>query len=268
MIDREFGGRRLLVVTLLALGIGLPATAASKPGGGITAAGVGASTTGAATTGAAGATGVTARPTAQAQEVSFPTADGGTVFAHLYGSGTRGVLLAHGQVFNKESWRPLAEELAGAGHLVLAIDFRGYGSSVAGSEPRALYQDVLAGVRYLAGEHGAEVDVIGGSMGGGAAAEAAGMSEPGEIRRLILLSGVPISNPERMKAERILFIASEEEPMAPRVRDQYGRAPEPKRLEMLPGDAHAQHIFRSDQGEALSALILAFLSEPRSPAAR
>ena len=56
--------------------------------------------------------------------------------------------------------------------------------------------------------------------------------------------------------------------MVPRVRDQYERASEPKRLELLPGDAHAQHIFRTDQGEALSALILAFLSGPRPPGAR
>ncbi len=198
----------------------------------------------------------------QASEVSFPTADGGTVYAHLHGSGPRGVVLAHGAVFNKESWQPLAEELAANGYYVLAIDFRGYGESVAGSDPRALYRDVLAGVRYLTREHGVEVDVIGGSMGGGAAAGAAGMSDPGEIRRLILLSGVPISNPERMQAESILFIASEGEPMVQRVRDQYDRAADPKRLELLPGDAHAQHIFATDQAAELTALILEFLSAP------
>ena len=256
MIDVEFGGWRPLLITALALGIGLPATASFDPGGGTA-------------DGGDGATGVPVNPTAQAREVSFSTADGGMVFAHLYGSGARGVVLAHGQVFNKESWQPLAEELAGAGHLVLAIDFRGYGKSVAGSDSRALYHDVLAGVRYLADEHGAVVDVIGGSMGGGAAAGAAGMSEPGEIRRLILLSGVPIANPERMQAESILFIASEGEPMVPRVRDQYERAPDPKRLELLPGDAHAQHIFRSEQADELTALILEFLLAPgrRSPPA-
>ena len=86
------------------------------------------------------------------------------------------------------------------------------------------------------------------------------MSEPGEIRRLILLSGVPISNPERMKAESILFIASEGEAMVPRVEDQYERAPDPKRLVLLPGDAHAQHIFRTDQAEPLTELILEFLA--------
>ncbi len=198
----------------------------------------------------------------QANEVSFPTADDGTVYAHLYGSGPRGVVLAHGAVFNKESWQPLAEELAAHGYYALAIDFRGYGKSVAGSDRRARYQDVLAAVRYLASDYGVEVDVLGGSMGGGAAAGAAAMSEAGEIRRLILLSGVPIENPERMQAESILFIVSEGEPMAPRVRDQYERAPDPKRLEMLPGDAHAQNIFATDQADELTALILEFLSAP------
>ena len=47
--------------------------------------------------------------------------------------------------------------------------------------------------------------------------------------------------------------------MAPQVEDQYERAPEPKRLEMLPGSAHAQHIFKTDQAEPLMQLILEFL---------
>ena len=197
---------------------------------------------------------------AQMSEVSLPTADGGTVYAHLYGSGSRGLVLAHGMIFDKESWQPQAEQLAAAGYLVLAIDFRGYGRSGGGGDERALYEDVLAGVRYLANEHDAEVDVIGGSMGGGAAAAASAMGEAGEIRRLILLSGVPISNPERMQAESILFVVSEGEPMVPRVRDQFERAPQPKRLELVPGDAHAQHIFPTAQGEPLMELILEFLS--------
>jgi len=35
------------------------------------------------------------------QHVSFPTDDGGTIHADLYGTGERGVVLAHGGRFNK-----------------------------------------------------------------------------------------------------------------------------------------------------------------------
>ena len=195
----------------------------------------------------------------QPRLVTFDTADGGRIQAHLYEGADRGVVLTHGAVFNKESWAPQAERLAAAGYTVLAIDFRGYGESVGGSDNRALYQDVLGGVRFLKSRGLASVSVLGGSMGGGAAAAAAAMAEPGEIDKLILLSGTPIGGIERIKPAATLFVVSEGEGMAPQVEDQYERAPEPKRLEILPGDAHAQHIFKTDQAEPLMQLILKFL---------
>ena len=42
--------------------------------------------------------------------VSFPTSDGGVVFADLYGSGEKGLVLAHGGQFNKESWSAQAPQ--------------------------------------------------------------------------------------------------------------------------------------------------------------
>jgi len=63
-----------------------------------------------------------------AQEpVSFPTRDGGVVYALLYGTGERGVVLAHGGRVNKESWDPQSRALADAGFRALSIDFRGHG---------------------------------------------------------------------------------------------------------------------------------------------
>jgi pimeloyl-ACP methyl ester carboxylesterase len=67
---------------------------------------------------------------AAAQEtVSFPTEDGGVVYADVYGAGDKAVVLAHGGRFNKESWQKQAQTLALAGFRVLALDFRGYGKS-------------------------------------------------------------------------------------------------------------------------------------------
>lgn len=40
------------------------------------------------------------------RQVSFPTQDGGLVYADLYGKGDKGVVLAHGGRFDKESWEP------------------------------------------------------------------------------------------------------------------------------------------------------------------
>ncbi len=58
------------------------------------------------------------------ERVSFPTEDGGIVYADVYGTGDRGVVLAHGGRFNKESWATQAHALATAGFRVVAIDFR------------------------------------------------------------------------------------------------------------------------------------------------
>lgn len=196
-----------------------------------------------------------------ASDVSFPTADGGMVDADLYGSGTRGVVFAHGAIFNKQSWAPLARRIASHGMRALAIDFRGYGMSRSGSDPNALDQDVLAAVRWLHKQGVEKVSVVGGSMGGGAAGKAATEVNLGEIDKLVLLSPMPIDNPEVLKAASILYIASRNEGLAPTVRAQYKRAPEPKKLILLDGSAHAQNIFDTDQAQNLSDAITKFLVE-------
>jgi len=199
-------------------------------------------------------------------EVSFATADSGTVHANRYGAGTRGVVLAHGAVFDKESWAGLADSLARRGFVVLAIDFRGYGRSVAGTKERGLDEDVLAAVRYLHAHGATSVSVVGASMGGGASGRAATEASPGEIDRLVLLSPVSIPDPARMHAASVLYIASRDERMAPGIREQYERAPEPRRLVLLEGSAHAQNIFATDQGPNLTRILLEALEAPAPPA--
>ena len=195
------------------------------------------------------------------EEVSFTTADGGTVVANLYGDGQHAVLLAHGAVFDKESWNELAQDLLADGYRVLAIDFRGYGQSTPGRAGNALYQDVLAGIRYLHSEEAERVSVIGASMGGGAVAQAAVVVAPDEIDKLILLAGVPIATPERMQGNK-LFIVSRGDSLRDAVEDQFERAGEPKELTVLAGSQHAQHIFSSRRsGEELTAVIMSWLAK-------
>jgi pimeloyl-ACP methyl ester carboxylesterase len=193
------------------------------------------------------------------KDVQFAAADGGTVDADLYGTGTEGVVFAHGAIFNKQSWAPQAKRIANHGMRALAIDFRGYGKSHAGSKPNALYLDVIAAVRWLHQQGVEKVDVVGGSMGGGAAGEAATRVKPGEIHKLVLLSPMPIDDPQDLKADSILYIASRDESLAPRVKQQYERAPEPKKLIFLDGSAHAQNIFDTDQAQNLSDDIVNFI---------
>jgi len=205
------------------------------------------------------------------QEVSFPTQDGGVVYADLYGAGRRGVVLAHGMRFDKASWKDQATQLASAGFRVAAIDFRGYGRSHGGPNSHSprdeMYLDVLAGVEYLRC-HGAEtVAVMGASMGGGASANAAVNAKPGTIDGLVLLAPVPIQSPERIPGPT-LFIVAQGDPITPRVPEQFERAPQPKEMLVLDGSAHAQFLFATEQSERLMKAILGFLeslSRPNKP---
>jgi len=204
------------------------------------------------------------------EHVSFPTQDGGTVYADLYGKGERCVVLAHGGRFNKESWAKQARILAGAGFRVLAIDFRGYGQSrgPGDSDPLSapLHLDVLAAVLYLRNTGAKTVAVVGGSMGGAAAGDASIASEPGQINRLVLLGAAPNGPAAKLKAPTLFIVARDDANEGglrlPGIRAQYEKAPEPKELIVLDGSAHAQYLFETNQGERVMHEILRFLSSP------
>ena len=204
------------------------------------------------------------------QHVSFPTQDGGLIYADRYGEGTRGVVLAHGGSFNKESWQKQAGVLAAAGFRVLAFDFRGYGQSRGPGQSdiytAPLHLDVLAAVRYLRKSGARTVSVVGASMGGSAAADAAVNANPGEIDRVVLLSAGPDSQPEKFRVPKLVIIARDDAngagPRLPVIRAQLEKVPQPKELIVLEGSAHAQYLFQTDQGERVMREILRFLSVP------
>ena len=150
--------------------------------------------------------------TAARKTVSFPTEDGGLVYADVYGEGDRDVVPAHGGQFNKESWEKQARTLAAAGFRVLAIDFRGYGKSrgPGDSDPieAPLHLDVLAAVRYLRQMGAKTVSIVGGSMGGGAAGDAAIGSRPGEIDRVVFLGSAPNGPADKLKCPTLFICGS------------------------------------------------------------
>ncbi len=208
----------------------------------------------------------------RAQErVALATSDSGLIYADLYGESERGVVLAHGGRFNKESWAEQARALAAKGFRVLALDFRGYGESRGPGQDDVLsaplYLDVLAAVRFLKKEGAKSVAVVGGSMGGGAAANASIAAEAGEIDRIVLLAAMAIAHPERMKGRKLFIAAANDttasgKPRLLKIREQFEKALEPKELVILEGYAHAQALFQTEHGERLMKKIVRFLSEP------
>ena len=204
------------------------------------------------------------------QTISFPTADGGRIYADLYGKGTRGVVLAHGGRFHKESWRDQAHALVSAGFRVVAIDFRGFGRSrgpgQADFDNAPFENDVLAAVHYLKARGVKTVSVVGGSFGGGAAGDASIKGAPGEIDRIVFLGAAPNQSADKLQSRALFIVARDDAngagPRLPGIRAQYEKAPQPKELIVLDGSAHAQFLFQTEQGDRMMREILRFLSMP------
>jgi pimeloyl-ACP methyl ester carboxylesterase len=216
------------------------------------------------------AAGLTALGGAQPQTVTLPTEDGGQICADLYGQGGRGLVLAHGGRFKKESWREQAQALAADGFRILALDFRGFGCSTGPGQQdfdhAPFYTDVLTAVRYLKAHGARTVSVVGGSFGGAAAGDASIHSAPGEIDRVVFLGAAPNLPAEKLKSRSLFIVARDDANDAgrrlPGIRAQYEKAPQPKELIVVDGSAHAQFLFQTDQSGRVLREIRRFLSRP------
>lgn len=186
------------------------------------------------------------------QAVSVETQDGGRVEAYWH-SGDRGaVLLAHGRVYDAQSFEEYGNLLAQAGYGVMRLNFRGYHGSVPGGEgPGALYQDVLGCAGWVRDQGIDKVVALGASMGGGAVFRAAAHT-PEVFRGLVGWSPVPI---ERELAQSLelpkLVLWSAEEAMAAALSFYYEDLAHPKERQVLPGAGHAQQIWNSPHRELL-----------------
>jgi pimeloyl-ACP methyl ester carboxylesterase len=212
-------------------------------------------------------------PSGGPARVSFVAPTGDSIRGDLYGVGGRGVvIIAHGGYSTRATWAQQAQTVAERGFRVLVFESRAAADLAAGRETACLYDevcqaaDVLAAVRYLRGLGANAISVIGGSMGGGAVAQASVDAWPNEIDRIVLLAPAEISSPERMKGRK-LFITTRNDANAsglrlPGIQAQYDRTPEPKRFLLLEGSAHGQRIFLTDQGEAVMRAVMRFLTEP------
>lgn len=191
------------------------------------------------------------------------------VHGDLYGSGSRGLVLAHGGRFNKESWKDQATVFANAGFTVLAINFRGDtvypdGTPNAEGSDAENAADVLAAVRYLHALGMQSVSAIGGSLGGDAVGEADAQSNPGEFDRVVFLASFGGDHPEKLKGRKLYIVARGDANgdglRITGIRKNYARAPQPKKLVIVEGTAHAQYLFATSEGPEVMNQILGFVS--------
>ena len=214
-------------------------------------------------------------PVLAQRHVSIPVADQASgktkqIQADVYGRGGRALLLAHGGRFNKESWRKQAPVFARAGFLVLALNFRGdrpnpdgspgsYGSDAENAA------DVMAAVAYLRGGGARTISAIGGSLGGDAVGDAEARMQGMGFDRMVFLGSEGGEAPEKLKGRKLFIVARGDGngagPRLPGITDHCERAPEPKKLVVLKGSAHAQFLFDTEEGPELMRDLLEFLTE-------
>lgn len=189
--------------------------------------------------------------------------------ADLYGSSTKWVILAHGGRFTKESWKQQAETLVSAGLSALAIRFRGDspnpdGSSGSNGSAAENAEDFLAAVDYLQRKGATRIQAIGASLGGDAVGDADSQLAPGTISRIVILASSGGSTPEKLSGRKLFLVARDDRNSSglrlPEIRLRYQRAPEPKRLIVVDGSAHAQFLFGTDKGPYVMDQIVRFLS--------
>ncbi len=161
--------------------------------------------------------------------------------ALTWGDGPYGVVLAHGAAFDAASWEQQATAIAEHGATVIAVE---------NISPEAIRDAVL----QLQEDGISDVALVGGSAGADAILDLASQ-EPDLPDQLILLS--PNRTAQGLGGEPKLFIASEDEPLVDVSTELAESAPgEDNEAMILPGSAHAQNIFDTDQAEPVLDAIL------------
>jgi pimeloyl-ACP methyl ester carboxylesterase len=126
------------------------------------------------------------------ERVEIPVAGAALVGDHWMGDGAAIVLL-HAGVCDRRSWRDVGERLRADGCDVVAYDRRGFGEVAPADGPFRHVDDVLAVIDAVS--PGAPAWLIGSSMGGGVALDAA-LEAPERVAGLVLLAPAVGGDPE------------------------------------------------------------------------
>lgn len=123
-------------------------------------------------------------------DVRFTAADGTRLVGHRFGSGRTAVVLAHETRGSLCQWVAYAKRLASLGYLAFPFDFRNYGDSQDRAYPanQRWGGDVAAAVKAVRARGASKVFVIGASLGGSAAVQAAANIRP-QLAGVISVSG-------------------------------------------------------------------------------
>lgn len=241
--------RRRLAVLLFGAGLVL----AGCGGGGGATGGPGSGASAPATTAAAKAC-----LEGGEQAFSFPAADGPTTGVVL-GQGRTGVVLGHQAGSDLCEWLPQAHRLAKQGHQVLAFDFGPYAN---------IGKDMVAAAAELRRRGADRLVLVGSSMGGTAAIEAAAEITP-RVAGVVSLSGPEeyqgadaATAAPKLRVPVLFIVAEDDPPFADAARALYKAVPgHDKKLVVLEGGGHGTSLVEfGDHAPRVRKLLDQFLA--------
>ncbi len=196
------------------------------------------------------------------KDISFEAADGGIIHASLFGSYPDIVILAHGKVFNKESYYDLCDVFLKNRISSLAFDFRGYGNSKHGrGDAHAYGEDIIGAVNFAKSlDFVKNITILGSSMGAGAVLSASKLFNSAEIKSVIAVSPVYVEGADFIDIP-VHYLGSEGEQFAEGIKTMYAQTKSLKTIHLFKGNTHAQNIFATESKDEIISLIVSYVKD-------
>ena len=210
-------------------------------------------------------------PPTSSRRVTFPATDGVVLEGRLFGgeSGSDlGVVLSHELPEDQTIWWDFAESLAEDGYLVVTYNFRGYcpggegGCSEGEKSIASIWQDTLGAIAYLRSEGAASIALVGSSMGGTSSIVAAAQEKQG-VQVVVTLSAPATiegltATPAMLQdvpAAKLFLAGSGDTSAAVDAQALFQQASLPKRVEVVPSDAHGTRLLTEGPSELVRSYI-------------
>jgi uncharacterized protein len=205
----------------------------------------------------------TATPVVPSRPVSFTTEDGVSLAGTLYGVGTHAVILSNEGNNASAPWRPVAQQLAFRGYLVLSYAYRPSGANFDGLAMHAL-ADLRAAIAFMRARSVTQLILIGASLGGLVSLKVATTERCDGLVAIsspIGYQDVQLSDDDlqHLVVPKLFVTSENNQPFAGDTLHMYEASPQPKDKRVYPGDAHGTSLFAGGTGADLLSALLDFV---------
>ncbi len=198
-----------------------------------------------------------------AQPVRFTTEDGVMLMGTLYGHGSQAVILSNEGDNASNPWRPVAQNLAAQGYLVLSYAYRPSDAAFDGLAAHAL-ADLHAAVSFLRAHPITRLILIGASLGALVSLKAATTLPCDGLVAISAPLGyqdVQLSDADLLGLvmPKLFVTSADNQPFAGDTLHLFAVSPAPKEKLVYPGAAHGTSLFVGATGADLLSALLRFV---------